>query len=96
MRVEPVGDRLRRLMRREHERDIVESAFHVERRRQRSLLDPEDAEPRVVRHELARPDAVDVFGRRDNANDRQLPPSAVDHGRHQGAGLQVVAIGERR
>ena len=44
----------RRRAARERERDVVEAALHVERRRQRAAAHPEDAEPPLVR-ERSRP-----------------------------------------
>ena len=38
------------------QRDVAEAPFHVERRRQRAAAHPEDAEPPLVRKDLAGPD----------------------------------------
>ena len=75
---------------RQRQHDVVEAALHVEGRSQRLPIHPEDAEPLVVRHELAGTDAVDVLGRQRHADDREAAQPAVDHRRHLIAGIQPV------
>ena len=77
------------------ERRVVERAFHVERRGQCSLFHPEDAESRVVRHDLARTDRVNVFGRQRDADDPQIAPASVDRGGDLVAWPKPVREGER-
>ena len=73
------GDHLLgRRARRERERDVVEAALHVEGGGERCAVHPEHAEALVVRHQLARPDAVDVLGRQRDADDREPAQPAVD------------------
>jgi hypothetical protein len=78
----------------QRERRVVERAFHVERRGKRAMLHPEDAEPRVVRHDFARANRVDVFRRQRDADDAQLTPAAVDGRADAVAGQEPVREGE--
>jgi hypothetical protein len=75
---------------RQSEHHVVEAAFHVERGGQRQFVDPEDAEAFVVRHQFARPDAVDVLGRERHANDGQVAQTAIDHRRYPVARFEPV------
>ncbi len=89
------GDRfVGRLPRRQRKRHIVEAALHVERCSQRALFHPEDAESFLVGHELARADAVDVFGRERDADDPQPPQAPVDDGRDLIPWLKTVRVYE--
>ena len=58
-------------------------------------MHPEDAEPRIVRDQLAGTDAVDVFGRQRDADDLELAPAAVDDRADAVAGAEVAGERER-
>ena len=57
--------------RRQGDRNIVEPSLHVQGCGKRLLVHPEHTEPLVVGHQLARPDAVDVFRRKRHADNGQ-------------------------
>ncbi len=92
--VQPRDHVVFRSARHQRERQVVETAFHVERRRQAAAVHPEDAETRIVRHQLPRADAVDVLRRQRDAHDLEVAPPAVDDRADAIARTEVTADGE--
>ncbi len=80
-------------VRRQLQRQMVECAGHVERRRQRLVVDPEDTEATLVGH--APQAGEDVFGRERHPRHQQRAPLAVDQRRQPRTGLQLVGRRER-
>ena len=88
--VEPCNRLVRGEAGAQSQHDVIESAFHVERRAKRLTVHPEDAEPLVVGNELAWTDAVDELWRQRDAHDLEPAEPAVDHRRHLIAGIEPV------
>ena len=82
-------------VRQERQRQVVEAALHVERRREAAPVHPEHAEARVVGHELARADAEDVLRRERNPDDLEVAAAAVDDRADAIARIDAAGEGER-
>ena len=80
--------------RRQAQDDVVETAFHVKGGAERLAIHPENPEPLVIGHELARADAVDVFRREPDADNRQVTQPAVDDGGYSIARIHSMRAGE--
>jgi hypothetical protein len=87
-------DRLGRSARSQRERDVVETALHVEGRGEGAASHPEDAESAIVGQQVTRRDGVDVLRRQGDADDHELPLSAVDDRPDRVAGLESMGRGE--
>ena len=92
--VEGIDHGVRLRARHQRQSHIVEPTLHVERRSQGPPLHPEHTEPLVVRHQVARPDGVDVFRREADADDLQVASAAVEDRPYRRAGAKQVRLGE--